>query len=48
MLHYHVDNNLHKSWNIDDNFNWLIIYHFGYAINNDKNRVIIIALSVSG
>lgn len=37
LLHYHINNHFCKFWNIDVDFNWLVIYYFGEVVNNDKN-----------
>ena len=44
ILHHHVNNYFCKFSSINGNFNQLVIYYFGQAIDNDKNQVIIVTL----
>ena len=48
MSHYHNDNYFRQPWSIDGDFDWFVVYHFGQAVDNDKNRVIALTLLVDG
>lgn len=48
ILHDHINNYLSKSVTIDGNFNWLVVDYFDQAIDNYKNRVVVIAFLVVG
>ena len=46
MPYYYVNNDFSKAWGIDDNIDQFIIDYFCEPINNDKDWVIAISLSV--
>lgn len=46
ILQQHIDNYFCKAWNINGNFNWLIMHYFYQAIEDDKNWVMIITFPV--
>ena len=46
MLHYHINNNFSKVWNINNNLDQFIIDHLCEPIDNDKDWVIVVSLSV--
>lgn len=37
MIYNRIDNNFYKPKDIDDNFNWVIIYYFYKPVNNNKD-----------
>ena len=46
--YYYIDNDFYKVKSIDSEFDWLIIYHLGKPVNDDKDGVIYFALLVCG
>ena len=46
MPNYHVYDNFCQSWSINSDFDRLVVYHLGQSVNNNKNRVVAVALLV--
>ena len=45
---YHVYDDFRQSWSINGDFDWLVVHHLSQSIDNDKDRVIAVALLVCG
>ena len=37
MLYYYVTNYFCKSWSINGDLDWLVMYHFSQIIDNEEN-----------
>ena len=48
MPNDHIYDDFCKSLSIDGDFVWLVVYYLGQLVNNDKNRVVAVALLVRG
>ena len=48
MPHYYIDYNFCKAGYIDNKLDWLIMYHLGKSVNDDKDKVIYFTLLVCG
>ena len=46
--YYYIDNDFCKAGGIDSELDWLIMYHLGKPVNDDKDGVICFALLVCG
>ena len=46
MPYYHINNNLNKAQNINDNLNSFVINYFYKLLNNNKDYVIAISLLI--
>ena len=46
MPNYHIYDNFRQFRSINSDFDWLVVYHLGQLVDNDKNRVVAIALQV--
>lgn len=47
MFYYYIDNNFGQCKSVDNDFDWLIIYHFCKSINDNKNQVIALTFLIS-
>lgn len=40
VLHYHTNDDFGLGKGINNDLNWLVIYHFYEPVNNNKNQII--------
>ena len=48
IFYHHIYDHFCQFWSVDGDFDWLIVYHLGQLVDNDKNRIVAIALLVRG
>ena len=46
MPNYHVYDDFRSFQSINGDFDWLVVYHIRQSVDNDKDRVIAVALLV--
>ena len=46
MPYYHIDNDLSKAQNIDSDLNWFFMDYFHQLIDDDKDWIIAVFLSI--
>ena len=46
MPHYHVNDDLSKAWGVDGDLDWFVMNYLCEPIDDDKDRVITVSLSI--